>query len=125
MHSLQNTLSSHLVLPPSRLIQLEMPGDLLDGLLVQVVGVGAPVDVLVRPAQVCKRNIKRNLPHNYFAHQCTVRTQLNVKTRLRELAQAGRGSQDAGSRNLVFTCQLSTVNYRVATLDVTQEMERN
>ena len=47
MHSLPNTLSSHLVLPPSRLIQLEMPGDLLDGLLVQVVGVGAPVDVLV------------------------------------------------------------------------------
>ena len=32
---------------PTRLIQLEMPADLLDGLLVQVVGVGAPVDVLV------------------------------------------------------------------------------
>ena len=32
-----------------------------------------------------------------------------MKTRLRELAPAARGSQDAGSRNLVFTFQLSTV----------------
>ena len=35
-------------------------------------------------------------------------TQLKVKTRLRELAPADRGSQDAGSRNLVFTFYLST-----------------
>ena len=34
---------------------------------------------------------------------------LKGKTRLRELAPAARGSQDAGSRNLVFTFQLSTV----------------
>ena len=33
-----------------------------------------------------------------------------MKTRLRELAPAARGSQDLGSRNLVFTFQLSTVH---------------
>ena len=33
-----------------------------------------------------------------------------MKTRLRELALVARGSQDAGSRNLVFTFQLSTVD---------------
>ena len=33
---------------------------------------------------------------------CTVLS-WKVKTRLRELAPAARGSQDAGSRNLVFT----------------------
>ena len=32
-----------------------------------------------------------------------------MKTRLRELAPAARGSQDKGSRNLVFTFQPSTV----------------
>ena len=36
-----------------------------------------------------------------------------MKTRLRELAPAARGSQDAGSRNLVFTFQLSTVNIEI------------
>ena len=30
---------------------------------------------------------------------------------MRDLAPAGRGSQDAGSRNLVFTSQLSTVHW--------------
>ena len=33
-----------------------------------------------------------------------------VKTRLRELDSAARGSQDAGSRNSVFTFQSSTVH---------------
>ena len=33
-----------------------------------------------------------------------------MKTRLRELAPAARGSKDAGSRNLVFTFQLSAVD---------------
>ena len=32
---------------------------------------------------------------------------------MRELAPAARGSQDAGSRNLVFTFQLSTVNIEI------------
>ena len=40
---------------------------------------------------------------------CELQYSAKVKIRLRELAPAARGSRDAGSRNLVFTFQLSTV----------------
>ena len=51
---------------------------------------------------------------------CELQYSAKVKIRLRELAPAARGSQDAGSRNLVFTFQLSTVEQPPSSL-ISQE----
>ena len=53
MYKISCTLS-HPVVSPTGFVQPQVPGDLLDGLLVQLIGVGAPVDVLVGPPEADK-----------------------------------------------------------------------
>ena len=46
-----------------------------------------------------------------FVYSTQLKGEESEDYRLRELAPAARGSQDAGSRNIVFTFQMSTVHF--------------